>query len=294
MHVYSYRPGNRKTPIRPKRSWRKLVFGLILVGVGFFIIFDRPDKQTNTSQQSPQSSDQRNQAAETPKVEPLPSVQTIVDEFVQNNAGKYSVVVTDLAAGTELASYQADESYFAASIYKLYVAYLGYLDIQNGQHPLDEPFLGDWTRGDCLDKMIRESHSPCAEKLWVEQGKEASTKRLNDDYGLTGTSMVGITTTAHDANIILARLDGRKELDETHTNLFLESLKHNIYRDGIPKALPDLVVRDKVGFSEFADYHDAAIVTLPNGRNVAVTYLTRGAGTTRITNLTRAIFEAIK
>lgn len=293
MNVYSYRPAGNKPSAKRKRPVKKLVVGILLILIGLWIVFNKPQEQVDNPNQSNAPAVQQNTSQQQPEIEPLPSVQTIVEVFVQNNAGKYSVVVTDLATGTELASYQPDESYFAASIYKLYVAYLGYLDIQNGQHSFDEPFLGEWTRGECLDKMIRESHSPCAEKLWVEQGKETSTKRLKDDYGLSGTSMVGITTTAHDANIILAGLDGRKELNETHTNLFLESLKQNIYRDVIPKALPELVVRDKVGFSEFADYHDVAIVTLPSGRNVAVSYLSRGAGRTRLVNLTQAIFDSL-
>lgn len=267
-----------------------LILAVITASVYFFVLKKSNDEETAKTGAS--HSQEQTKIKEDPRVEPLPSVRAAVDEWTSQNSGEYSVVVTDLATGTELASHRPDEAYFAASIYKLYVAYLGYLDIQNGENKLEDPFLGDWNRQECLDKMIRESHSPCAEKLWAEQGKEKSTERLKK-YGLTGTSMLGLTTTAYDVNIILKRLYDKKELNQTHTDLYLESLKNNIYRDVLPKALPDLVVRDKVGFRELVEYHDVGLVTLPNGRAVAVTLLTANAGTSRMINLTKVIFEPL-
>lgn len=284
--------------IRPKRSSRKpflIVIALLLIiaAAFYFLVFKgKTDNKTidpkpdNTMAQTGQHEERQ------PKVQPLPSVQKEVEDWVAQNAGEYSIVVTDLATGTELASYGADKQYFAASIYKLYVAYLGYLDIQNGEHGFDNPFLGEWTRKECLDKMIRESHSPCAEKLWAEQGKQESTERLKE-YGLSGTSMLGLTTTAQDVDIILRRMYDKKELDQTSLDLYLESMKNNIYRDVLPKALPELMVRDKVGFRELVEYHDAGFVTLPNGREVAVTLLTTNAGTRRMIDLTQTIFEPL-
>ncbi len=283
--------------IRKKRSRKKLFIFIILVLLlalaVYLLVFkkDSSDLSTTDGQQKVGNKPAQ-QTEQKPAVNPLPSVQKVVDDWVAQNAGEYSVVVTDLATGTELASYQADKPYFAASLYKLYVAYLGYMDIQNGEHKFDDPFLGNWTRKDCLDKMIRESHSPCAEKLWAEQGKEKSTERLKK-FGINDTSMEGLRTTAKGTDLILKRLYDKKELNQANTDLFLDSLKNNIYRDAIPKALPDLVVRDKVGFRELVEYHDVGFVTLPNGREVAISLLTTNAGTKHMIGLTQAIFKPI-
>ncbi len=292
MQVYSYKPQNYHNK-RPKNDLpKKLIYAtvfLIVIGLAVFFINKEPALApvTNTQNTSVENTSQ------TPNIEPLPNVQDIVDSFAESNAGTYSVVVTDLATGGELAAYGIDGSYFAASIYKLYVAYLGYIDIQEGKYSLDDAFFGDWTRKECLDKMIRESHSPCAEKLWVEQGKEKSTARLEEKFELSGTSMVGLTTTAKDVNIILERLHGGKDLNESNMALFMDSLKQNIYRDVLPAALPELTVYDKVGFNGLVEYHDIGIVRLKNGREVAITLLSTNAGTRRLVALTQAIFNPL-
>lgn len=283
--------------VRQRRSPKKpliLLISVIIVALWAYIFIFRNNNSVSTrngNEQQKQTAPEENTVKET-KTSPLPNVQEPVDKWVAANSGEYSVVVTDLSTGSELASYRADESYFAASLYKLYVAYLGYLDIQNGEHNFEEPFLGDWNRKECLDKMIRESYSPCAEKLWAEQGKEKSTERIKK-YGITDTSMVGLTTTAHDIDVILRRMYEKKELNQANTDLYLQSMKDNIYRDVLPKALPDLIVRDKVGFREQVEYHDVGFVTLPNGREVAITILTTNAGTRRMVDLTKTIFDPL-
>lgn len=293
MHVYSYRPGSNQSNVRRKRSILKLILGLLLIAFGLFIILSRQGNpsQSNGNEAAVANEQNRAQPA-SPEPEPLPAVQQVVEDFITSSQGDYGVVVTDLATGQELGAFKVDREYFAASLYKIYVAYLGYIDIQNGKHSLEQPFLGSWSRKDCLDKMIRESHSPCAEKLWAEQGKTRSTERLKD-LGLLHTNMEGLTTTAQDIDIILRRLYERKDLNDAHTELFLKSMKENIYRDVLPVALPELEVMDKVGFRELVEYHDVGIVTLPNGRQVAVTLLTRNAGTKRMVDLTKTIFEPL-
>lgn len=293
MHVYSYRPGSNQSNVRRKRSILKLILGLLLIAFGLFIILSRQGNpsQSNGNEAAVTNEQNRAQPA-SPEPEPLPAVQQVVEDFITSSQGDYGVVVTDLATGQELGAFKVDREYFAASLYKIYVAYLGYIDVQNGKHSLEQPFLENWSRKDCLDKMIRESHSPCAEKLWAEQGKTRSTERLKD-LGLLHTNMEGLTTTAQDIDIILRRLYERKDLNDAHTELFLKSMKENIYRDVLPVALPELEVMDKVGFRELVEYHDAGIVTLPNGRQVAVTLLTRNAGTKRMVDLTKTIFEPL-
>ena len=292
MQPYSYRP---QRPIAKKRRSKRWLYIFALIILVFIIIWVRQLSSPQHSSVAPANNNQTtNKQSEIAKsATPLPNVQSLVETWTASNTGVYSIVVQDLETKTVLAAYRADESYFAASIYKLYVAYLGLIDIQAGKYSLDDPFLNDWSRQKCLDEMIRNSYSPCAEKLWVEQGKTASTERLKK-FGITGTNMEGLTTTAHDVDIILSRLHQRKELDEKHTQILLDAMKGQKYRDAIPVGVPTLTVYDKVGFRELVEYHDVAIVVLPNGRNVAITLLTKNAGTRRMADITKQIFTALQ
>lgn len=293
MRMNNYQRSGPRNPVKKKPSKKKLVFGLLLIMLGLFIILNKRDSAIPVGDHWLTENKTRSSADKidaTPK--PLPNVQETINNFVTNNPGEYSVVITDGATGASLGKYEPDQEYFAASLYKLYVAYLGYLDVQKGKHTLDEEFLGDWTRGECLDKMIRESHSPCAETLWIEQGKASSTKRLSK-FDIKHTNMEGLTTTAEDVNTILLRLYSRRDLNDTHTELFLASLRENIYRDVLPSTLPNLTVMNKVGFNGFVEYHAVGIVILPNERPVVITLLTRNVGTKRLISLVKMVFAPL-
>jgi len=264
-----------------------LLAGLVIMGL--LIWFKR--EQAN----APQSANGTNvseQAQEEDKQQSLPVIdlQPVVNAWADKQSGTASVVIIDLANNKVIAELNPDRIYFTASIYKLYVAYEGYQKVANGTHKLTDPYITGYTRGKCLDAMIRDSYSPCAEKMWVELGKEKLTEKLKA-YGLTNTSMVGLRTSAHDAAIILQRLHERKELTEEHTNLFLDSMKTQDpkYRRGLPSGFANSTVYNKVGWNEQIEWHDTAIVTLPNGRSYVVSVLTQNVGTTQIKELAKAI-----
>lgn len=226
---------------------------------------------------------------QTPRL-PVIEVQPVLDNWNASQTGKASVVVYDLENKKTVGSLLPDEQYFTASIYKLYVAYFGYQKIADGTHDFNQPYVSGYSRGQCLDAMIRSSFSPCAEKMWVELGKQNLTDRLRA-YGLTDTSLVGLYTSAKDAALILQRLFERRDLGEDHTSLFLESLKTQDpkYRKGLPQGFQNSTVYNKVGYNGQVEYHDAAIVSLKNGRHYAVTILTERIGTNNIIALSKAI-----
>lgn len=217
-------------------------------------------------------------------------LEAAVDGWVSIHNGTYGVTLMD-KQGRVLASAGADQSFFAASIYKLYVAYVGYQKIDDKTYSLAEPYLGGYSRGKCLDMMIRESHSPCAEKMWAELGKEKLTEQLKS-YGIKNTNMVGLTTTAHDAAVILARIERGEGLSSASRNAYLDSLLGQIYRSALPAGLTNAQVYNKVGFNGVVEYHDTAIVRLADGRSLIVSVLTRNVGTKNIAGLAQAIQAA--
>lgn len=218
-------------------------------------------------------------------------LEGIVNSWAQKNKGTESVVVASLD-GQVLASSNPDKTFFTASIYKLFVVYLAYQDVDAGLHSLDEPFLNDWTRGKCLDEAIRTSHSPCAEKLMSEIGRKNIQARL-DAYGLTNTKIQGLQTSANDVSIILGRLGQGNDLSAASSQNLLDSMLGQQYRNGLAKGFSNAKVYNKVGFNDMAEYHDAGIVRLADGRQVIVTVLTSEVGVRSISQLASSLQKSM-
>ena len=221
---------------------------------------------------------------------PFIGLQSTVNTWAARQSGSVSVVVYDLANHKTAASLNPGRQYFTASIYKLYVAYIGYQKIADGTYQINEPYISGYTRGECLDAMIRDSYSPCGERMWNELGKENLTDKLKT-YGLADTSMTALQTSAKDSAIILQRLYEKKDLTNRHQDLFLASLKTQPaqYRRGLPSGFSESTVYTKVGWNGLVDWHDTAIITLPNKRSYVITVFTQNIGSAQIRALGQAI-----
>ena len=92
-------------------------------------------------------------------------MQSTLDEWAESISGEYGVVISD-SDGNILAERNPTQKFFAASIYKLYVAYEGYKQVDGGLVDPSESYINGNTRLECLDLIIRESDSPCAENCW--------------------------------------------------------------------------------------------------------------------------------
>jgi beta-lactamase class A len=223
------------------------------------------------------------------------AIAAVLAEWDQSNSGTAGVVISDASDGSVLAALNPDEPFFAASIYKLYVAYEGYRQVDSGIVDVNEMYINGFTRGECLDKMIRESDSPCAEKLWNELGKAETTAQLQT-YGINNTSMTAIRTTSADAAIMLARIAQGEGLSLESQQKFLQSMKDQIYRSTLNKSftLGGAIVYNKIGFNEQLEYHDVAIIELPElERKLIVSVMTDRVGTTSIVRLGQLIQAAL-
>lgn len=275
---------------RKSRRWLKLLAVLVLVAVlalGYNKFFNEVKEEAPKS--SEQSSIQENPQSSGwhPAVN---SYQQVVESWAASHKGTYSIVITNANDGTELANYQGDAEYFTASIYKLFVVYVGYQKIDDGTYNPDEKYVGSLSRAECLDEAIRSSYSPCAEKWWAELGKTAITEKM-ESYGLTRTSLVSLTTTAKDASIILERIALGKDLSEKSRDAFLDSMKTQeaIYRRGLPSGFTGPTVYNKVGWNLDIEWHDAAIVDFGEGKKLAIAVLTKNAGMTNVADLAKTI-----
>jgi beta-lactamase class A len=277
---------------------------MVLVVIGCIaavltLVFIRQEKTVEVSD-SP--AERIENVEEIPEEQPQPKpffianqqVQSLIEDWTESlpAAALASVVVLD-SDGEEIAMYNPDEVYFAASIYKLYVAYAGYQAIDAGETDPDENYVGDSTRVECLDLMIRESDSPCAEKMWLEIGKDTLTKQLMT-YGIENTNMTAITTTASDVAVLLVRIAQGAEISDSSRAKFLESMRTQVYRDTFNKGFSeDITVYNKIGFNGLQEYHDAAIIELSDGRRAVLSVLTNGVGTANIVSLAEKVEKVI-
>lgn len=227
--------------------------------------------------------------------EPIPQfdekkISAALKNWVISHKGSYSIAVSN-QDGKTLAQYASEDQYFMASIYKLYVAYVAYQKVDTGEFKLDESYLDGWTRGKCLDEMIRTSHNACGEKMLAELGVELKTKLSG--YGFSATSVAGFTTSAIDSNKILARIKTGNDLSESSKAKLLDSMLGQKYRQGLPAGFEGSKVYDKVGFRGSQEYHDVGIVELPDGRILFFSVLSDKAGSASIANLAQTIAASL-
>jgi beta-lactamase class A len=272
---------------QPKKTIIYVLLAAVLLGIGYLIW---PDQETDKPAASTTSAANPPQQTKTKEKPPFIDLQPTVDSWIAKQRGTASAVIYDLANKKTVGALNPEKTYFTASIYKLYVAYIGYQKIADGTYSANEPYVGDYTRAECLDVMIRESYSPCGEKWWNELGKQNLTEQLKA-YGLKNTSMTGLATSAKDVAIILQRLAQRQDLTAAHTKAFLDSMLNqpSKYRAGLPAGFKDSDVYNKVGWNGLVEWHDTAIVTLPSGRSYVVSVLTQNIGSAQVAALGKAI-----
>ncbi|MDZ7744415.1 MAG: serine hydrolase [Candidatus Saccharibacteria bacterium] len=269
------------------------VFGILFIATIIALFWTN-----NTGAPGQNESQQNSQPAAIEEVEvveplePVVDLQPTVDTWTSEQSGVASVVIYDLTAEEEVASHNPDKIYFGASIYKLYVAYIGYQKIADGTYSQAEPYYGDLTRGDCLDEMIRTSHSPCAEKMRLELGIDWLDKTLQD-YGIQHSAMGDISTSASDVSRILRRLYERRDLTNEHADAMLASLKDQIYQDALKAGFSESTVHNKVGFRGLVEYHDVAVVEFQSGQAYVMSVLSENIGAQNIADLATRVETAV-
>lgn len=270
---------------------------IVLVVAALFVIRPMIFKNDTQAGEQLQQVEQTGQAKEEEQEKPpLVNLQPVVDEWLAKQTAEYSIVVYDPANKQIIASNKPDEKYFAASLYKLFVAYLALVDFQNGTQNPDEELWGGYTRKECVDLMIRESHSPCGEAMMADMGQEALRERVSQ-MGIENTIFAGITTTARDSALILQYIVEGRDLNAENIAFLRDAMRvqPEKYRRGLPQGAPEAIWDTKVGWNQEYNYHDVGIMTLPNGREYVVAILSYGNGSPApIADFAATIYDALK
>lgn len=294
---YVYSPGSHKQNKLKKSGLIALVvaFSVALIAGFVWWTFIRIPSFDNSSESTYElyENEQQEEVEEESPTDTFQNIQPVVDDWVASHPGTYSIYIID-RQGNILAKHDENQVFFAASLYKLYVAYEGYRKIDDGTYSLQEEYLNGKTRGYCLDSMIRDSNSACGEKMMAELGQNYLTTKM-EEYGLKNTSLSGIQTTASDSSAILQKVYLGVGLTSASRESYLDSMKtqDDIYRRGLPSGFANSVVFNKVGWNLDQEWHDASIVELSDGRVVIVSVLTTNAGYKNIAGFGQALEQAL-
>lgn len=222
-------------------------------------------------------------------------LQPVIDSWVGNQPADFHIEVYDFQASKIIGSSQPESVLFAASLYKIYVAYLALEDFQTGAQDPDDILISGQTKKECVDKMIRSSDSPCGEAMMAEIGQNTLNKRA-EDMGMTGTYFNGIRTTARDCSLILQHILNKRDLTEENTAFLLDAMltQDAKYKRGLATGAPEATWNTKVGWNEDANYHDIGIMTMPDGRKFIVAILSQGQGSSApIADFSSTIYSAL-
>ena len=253
-------------------------------------------KLFTSSDQSPESSDtQTPDMPEEPVAPAIPefiNLQPTVDAWLAGSGNGLNVglMIYDLDHQQVAAAVNPDEVFNAASIYKLWFVYDGYMQIDSGLETLDDHFItlsdrGALTTGNCLDLMIRESFNGCADPMRADSARYHRVEQLIARLGLQHTSSAGLYTTAADLTELLKLYYQHPDLSATSWTLIQDSMLNQPattynWRQGLPSGFQVAKVYDKVGWnwngSYWDPYDDAAIVTFEEqNRHYIMVVLTR-------------------
>lgn len=211
----------------------------------------------------------------------------IKDWQAEHKTARTAVFFQEIGGQGRSASASPDSSYFAASLYKLYIA-LYLLDGIDKQtiNPADQVIDGKDVSA-CIQAMIVVSHNGCPETIAARYGWNTIDGFITSKGFPSSVSNGNIRVTAASMGDYLRRLYAGQLLSPSSTQTLLGYMSQQIYRSAIPAGVSGSLVQNKVGFYG-GSWHDAGIVYSPKGTYILVV-LTEGAGASAIADLSRRI-----
>lgn len=314
---------NASSTSAPRRRTRKafptvfilLAVGLIAICGGAVITSFFKHPETTEVADITSNASESSVTSEEKKPEFL-DLQPIVDEWLSSTSAEVGLMIYDLDNSRVVASYNAEQIFSVASIYKLFFVYAGYQQIENGANA-DEVYVttsdyraDNYTLGECLDLMIRESYNGCADPMHDNPLLSQAALALIDELELENTSEFGLYSTAADLTKLLIRYWEHPDLSTESWEKISDSMLNQpateiesgvIYdwRQGLPSGFNATKVYDKVGWSwngnDWETYADAAFLDTGT-RHYSVVVLTSGItdpNTTELRKLGEQIENAI-
>lgn len=220
-------------------------------------------------------------------------LSALMKNYATDNKGTFGVSMVELDGKKRRAGFNDEKQFVTASTYKLFMAYSTLKRIESGQWRWSDQIQGGRDAARCFDDMIVKSDNPCAESFLQKIGFRTATDEARG-LGLQQTTFLQgdrPLTSARDLTTFLGTLASGQMLESSSRARFVDALKRNMYRQGIPAGASGMVVADKVGFLDKL-LHDAAIIYSPKGTYV-LAIMSDGSSWGAIADLTKKI-EALR
>ncbi len=311
-------PAARRTNKRPVRrrvllTPRKLIgplFCVILLCLLAFGVYHAGEHLTQDHKKTQKQAKVAPIDTQTPKPQADAALNQIIASWARQYSFKSSVVVTELTGNLRSASYNPTSSVVPASTYKIYVAYALLHGIEQGGYTLNTKTDDGNTILTDLQNMILNSDNDAARTLGFLYGwKNINT--LLQSQGINSTNLYNYVppstlpigdkhTTATDLATVLNKLYNGQLLNQTNTQLLLNLLETQHYRERIPAGVPSgVTVADKPGWLGPADgesgytENDAAIVYGPKSTYILV-ITTTGSATQPLADLSKLVYNHLE
>ncbi len=208
------------------------------------------------------------QSASVPAIQPVPVIsraESLLQSFAPHFPGLPGLVITDLRTG-QSTSMNEHQVFISASLYKLFVAYSVYRQIDTGALSLTTP-VGNTTVAGCLDRMITVSDNACGVTLgnlvqWESQNTNLQAAGFKDTKLARSSDE---RTSAADVANLFQQLYSGKLVSPSSNEHFLSLLKRQQIANRLPARLPaGTIIAHKTGDLDGL-VHDAGIVYTPGG-----------------------------
>ena len=221
-----------------------------------------------------------------------------MNDFELAKGGELSVIVYDLKNERELVSLNKDHLYFSASLYKLYLGFLAYQDIDQGllesnQRLVKHNQYGDLNLNTCLKLMIQISDSLCGEAVLAIYDRPLTQKRL-EELGLPNINMPSFLVSAQDMSQILRLIYQGGDLSSSSRKQLFAALAEQTYSQILRLTFSDIsTVYNKAGFSK-ENWHDVGILEFEDyDHPLAIIILSENVPLQNLQELTQKIKQTL-
>jgi beta-lactamase class A len=242
-----------------------------------------------------------------------PALERIVRDTLGPDAGRFAVVVKDLADGRG-AALTADRVFYSASLFKVWVMFDAFHQREAATLSFDERYrvtdhyaqygltrdqlqpCREASVRELLQAMMRISDNVAANML-LDRVNAENVRRALRGFGLHVSTFAGggsLPLNANETALLLEAIGRRQAFSPAASDEMLNLLSSEVYNDRIPALLPPGTrVAHKTGNWSNAT-HDAAIVFSPRATYVIVVLSDYGQnenGAGRIARLSRAAYD---
>lgn len=217
-------------------------------------------------------------------------MRALIEQFAHDNKGRIGIYIQEENGKQPLLSGEvnAHESFPAAGIEGLYVAFAAQVGIENGSIQPTDKISASLSVEDCIEEAIKTQDSDCIDALLAKVGTPVVVQRLQG-LGLRGTAFSGEvnTTTAFDAYTFMLKMRS-KDFPLKKKTVLESPLREMQLREGMLRQLGNTGGVFVMGGATDTAYNEMAYVSNKGVYQIGV--LTEGAdGAKTIAKLTQAI-----